>query len=208
MTDKVAPCTQERKRRMGENPIQIRSRNSLLKALISLMEEKPFDKISISDIAVRAELSRQTFYTNFDTKEEILEHFLREIFDQCSLKMKFDSSRLMEFLHYYFGFWETYAPFLRLLLENNLSYLFLRQSRAYYQKVIVRSRSIDTDGRIIPYIQSYAAGVTYELLITWIRNNRDLNLNEISEVAYGLLTGGFIRGDFKINNSTRGDRNG
>ena len=140
MTDKVAPCTQERKRRMGENPIQIRSRNSLLKALISLMEEKPFDKISISDIAVRAELSRQTFYTNFDTKEEILEHFLREIFDQCSLKMKFDSSRLMEFLHYYFGFWETYAPFLRLLLENNLSYLFLRQSRAYYQKMCIRDR--------------------------------------------------------------------
>lgn len=193
---------------MGENPIQIRSRNSLRKALISLMEEKPFDKISISDIAVRAELSRQTFYTNFDTKEEILEHFLREIFNQCSRNMKFDSSKLMEFLRGYFGFWETYAPFLRLLLENNLSYLFLRQSRAYYQEVIVRPRSNYTDGRVIPYIQSYAAGVTYELLITWIRNNRDLNLNEISEVAYGLLTGSFIRGDFKINNSTRGDMNG
>lgn len=193
---------------MGENPIQIRSRNSLRKALISLMEEKPFDKISISDIAVRAELSRQTFYTNFDTKEEILEHFLREIFNQCSRNMKFDSSRLMEFLRGYFGFWETYAPFLRLLLENNLSYLFLRQSRAYYQEVIVRPRSTYTDGRVIPYIKSYAAGVTYELLITWIRNNRDLNLNEISEVAYGLLTGSFIRGDFKINNSTRGDMNG
>lgn len=178
---------------MGENPVQVRSRNSLKRALISLMEEKPFDKISILDITSRANLSRQTFYTNFDTKEEILEYSMNEIFEHCTEALEFDATNLLDFLNKYFRYWEPYVPFLKLLLENGLGYLFLRRSRLYYERVIRPSRR--RDARVLPYIRAYAAGVTYELLSTWIKNNQDLSIDEISAVAYGLLNGDIIRGD-------------
>ena len=53
-----------------ENPISVRSKRLITDALISIMEEKPFSKISIRDIVEKAGLTRQTFYHNFDSKEE------------------------------------------------------------------------------------------------------------------------------------------
>ena len=54
-----------------ENPMSIRSKNALSSSLLKLMMYKHFTDISISDITERAGLSRQTFYTNFEKKEDI-----------------------------------------------------------------------------------------------------------------------------------------
>ncbi len=44
-------------------------------ALISLMEEKDYNSISITDITSKAGLSRVTYYRHFDTKEDVLIRF-------------------------------------------------------------------------------------------------------------------------------------
>ena len=57
-----------------ENPMSVRSKSALAQSLLRMMIDKPFDEISISDITERAGLSRQTFYTNFIKKEDILKY--------------------------------------------------------------------------------------------------------------------------------------
>lgn len=54
------------------NPIAIQSQEWLINALLALMEEKAFKKISITEIAAKADLSRRTFYRIFGTKEDVL----------------------------------------------------------------------------------------------------------------------------------------
>ena len=54
------------------HPSAARSRQWLTAALWALMQEKPFARITISEIAERAQLSRRTFYRNFSSKEELL----------------------------------------------------------------------------------------------------------------------------------------
>ncbi|MGM9538797.1 MAG: TetR/AcrR family transcriptional regulator [Candidatus Onthomonas sp.] len=61
----------------GDNPIALQSQSWLTDALLALMEEKPFEKISVADICRRADLSRQTFYHCFSSKEEILRRLLQ-----------------------------------------------------------------------------------------------------------------------------------
>ena len=48
-------------------------------AMVSLMKEKSYSKIKILDLAVKAGVSRMTFYKYYHTKEEVLGDYLNEI---------------------------------------------------------------------------------------------------------------------------------
>ena len=48
-----------------------RTRKALQETLIQLMGEKPYDAITIQDIADRADIGRTTFYLHFNTKDEL-----------------------------------------------------------------------------------------------------------------------------------------
>ena len=56
----------------GKNPKALTSQKLLLEALNELMDEKEVKDISISELCSRSGVSRQTFYSLFGTKENIL----------------------------------------------------------------------------------------------------------------------------------------
>lgn len=51
---------------------QVRSRAALTGALLSLLEEKPFDQITIREISARAGTGYATFFRHYPTKEALL----------------------------------------------------------------------------------------------------------------------------------------
>ena len=52
----------------------------ILEAILLLMDEKPYDKITVSDIIVKAGIARQTFYRNFRDKNEVIVRYFANIF--------------------------------------------------------------------------------------------------------------------------------
>ena len=54
------------------------AKNLIEQALIDLLKEQPLDKIDVQDLAVAANLSRQTFYYNFKNKQDLLCWILEE----------------------------------------------------------------------------------------------------------------------------------
>lgn len=54
-------------------------KNSIVGALIDLMKEKNFEDISVSEITIRAGVSRVSYYRNFDSKEDILIGSLKDL---------------------------------------------------------------------------------------------------------------------------------
>lgn len=57
-----------------------RTRTLLKTALRELAAEKPFDSITVQDIAARAEVNRATFYAHFEDKYALLNYSVREDF--------------------------------------------------------------------------------------------------------------------------------
>jgi AcrR family transcriptional regulator len=53
-----------------------RSREWIQDALLLLLDEMTYDKISISDITAKAGVARQTFYRNYSGKDDIILQFL------------------------------------------------------------------------------------------------------------------------------------
>ncbi|MCP3935528.1 MAG: TetR family transcriptional regulator [Actinomycetia bacterium] len=60
-----------------------RTRDRLHVALMELFQEKPYDKITVSDLIDRADVGRSTFYAHYDTKDDLLlsglEHLTADI---------------------------------------------------------------------------------------------------------------------------------
>src|SRR5262249_41445888 len=54
-------------KRAGDRRIQ-RTRNTLREALVSLIREKPYDAIAVTEILERANVGRSTFYMHFRNK--------------------------------------------------------------------------------------------------------------------------------------------
>ena len=57
-----------------------RSRRLIVDALLALMREKRFDRITVQEIIDRADVGRTTFYAQFRNKEHVLESELARVF--------------------------------------------------------------------------------------------------------------------------------
>lgn len=62
------------------DPRVIRTRKLLQSALLDLMQEKPFQSISVSDLTKRATLNRATFYLHYLDKFDLLAKTSRDTF--------------------------------------------------------------------------------------------------------------------------------
>ena len=56
------------------------AKRKIKKALISLMKEMPYDRISISSICKKADICRSSFYSNYFNKDEVIDDLL----DDCN----------------------------------------------------------------------------------------------------------------------------
>jgi DNA-binding phage protein len=57
-----------------------RTKSWIFDSLMLLMDEKPYDSITVSDIADKAGVARPTFYRNFDDKDEVVLQYLNSSF--------------------------------------------------------------------------------------------------------------------------------
>lgn len=64
--NRLPPAPKQRQTR------KTRSRQALADALLSLLEEKPFDKITVREITARAEVGYATFFRHYEDQEALL----------------------------------------------------------------------------------------------------------------------------------------
>jgi AcrR family transcriptional regulator len=64
------------------DPRVVRTRQQLREALVSLIEEKGFDALTVQDVTERAKLNRATFYLHYHDKQDLLVKSLRDAIDE------------------------------------------------------------------------------------------------------------------------------
>ena len=68
---------------MKSNSQCLRTSKAITNALISLLKEKPFEKITVQDILDRTPVTRATFYAHFHDKYEIIEKLNEHFMNIC-----------------------------------------------------------------------------------------------------------------------------
>lgn len=173
-----------------ENPMAIRSKNALSSALLKIMITKDFRDISISDITERAGLSRQTFYTNFEKKEDILIYLLHGLFSRYYEQLARVTPVPENLLIDYFIFWGDSRDFLTLLFKQKMGYLFQDCNRAFFvEDTAILDDIFTAEDWQLPYIKAGLAGISYELLYIWITEDQGLSVDVLNSMTTNLLGG-------------------
>lgn len=179
----------------SNNPIAIQSKRRLINSLLELMEEKPYHKINIQELATRAGMDRRTFYRNFDSKEDILIRYMDILGRKyLSLLRSRDELTILTCLHLLFDLVEEHKSFLSLLYKNNLAYFlsdyFNGLIPAISEIMEEKSGAMTTPDKKeeVAYIVTFNLGGFWSILIRWIgtgyKQDKEEIYNIISKVCY------------------------
>lgn len=166
-----------------------RTKERITESLLTLMSKKSFNKISISQIAIEAEVNRSTVYRFFDDKYDIIEDrenkFFEEIknargkIDIFSFKQRLDGEG--EGLYKILRVIDSNRIFLKIIMGVNGEPSFSSRFRTFLLKESQEQRSIIQE--LLPNINSelveiYHISATFGIIQYWI-NNDYLTINEI-----------------------------
>ena len=109
-----------------------RTKSDITAALLRLLEAKPFEKITVLDIASEAKINRATFYVHFTDKFAVLEQLSDLYSDQLSQIMNavnknHDRIPLEEIDALFESYFCTRGPVLKKLISIQSPYINIRQ---------------------------------------------------------------------------------
>lgn len=173
-----------------DNPIAIRSQRLICQSFLEIMYEKPYDKITITEVCRNANLVRETFYRNFSSKEAIVKHILDSKFDELIEKIhNLTQPEIEDFFINYFIYWKKEREFLNFLIDNHLFSIMLNGTmELIYLRIdgIIGSNESD---RTKNYIASLYSGAINNLLFSWVKNDFEENPEEMARIlkSYSIL---------------------
>lgn len=148
---------------------------SIIQATLDLMNKKSLDDISITDIVQRAGVSRNSFYRNFDDKDDIIRRYL---FNETECWMEevhktytslFDSGNFILILleHLY-----EYRDLTSLLMRDNKMYLLEEE----FDNRVRARLSDETD----PWHIAFIAGGIYKMFLYWAETGYQKSPQEVA----------------------------
>lgn len=182
----------------GTNPSALRSRDWLHAALIHLLKERKYNQISIKEICVQADLSRQTFYQIFCSKDEIMEYHFSILFKEfrkyCD---QYSGITILEITQCFFKFFYNHKDFVSILIENNLICFLQHQFEYYLRQIELFHYYNHREGHYTDYTVAFISGALTQILVHWCKSNFELSVETISTLTQSILTGSVFQTDFE-----------
>ncbi len=156
------------------------TRSAIVDALMELLKEMPYGKISISAISERAHVNRSTFYRTFGTKEDVVRAWYRRMFE--GFMRSIPNSQAISIGSYYtrqFMYYQQYKRDLTLLERAGLSHLMLDALEEMF------SERNDTFGRDATsrddvVALAYHTGGIFNTLRRWIADGMSASPNDMA----------------------------
>jgi AcrR family transcriptional regulator len=164
-----------------------RTRGWLLEALLVLLDEKPYEKIGVSDITKKAGVARQTFYRNYDTKDDIVIQYLDDIFKSHLMRIrntpKPDKSGMGIVILRFEQIIEHKEKLTR-LFKGDTEHLFY----SYFQKWedaildLYKDKLTEKEYLLYRYMIKFQLGGSLRLIIDWFKNDMPLSSGKMAEL--------------------------
>ena len=159
-----------------------RTRDALGDALVALMQEKPFDTITVQDVLDRAHVSRSTFYSHYSDKDDLLMSDADDFFERMSMALSAhgDKSDRVFPVQEFFTHIADVQPFYKALVKSGQFQENMELARGHFARGIERRLSELPRGQSIPASERSAiafthAGALLSLLSWWLdRGMREL----------------------------------
>jgi len=154
-----------------------KTKRAIIDAFLTLLKNKDFSDIAISDIALKAQVARPTFYLHYKHKQDVLIEYLDDMFAQYLEEirpvLKEDSRNITATA--LFNQVEKNAEYLRALLDNNTTLIIQDRLHAYIQEVMgmmMEAQLIEGTNSLSDaqcnYITAALAGMAFSVILQWM----------------------------------------
>lgn len=186
---KSTPVRQEEVRESPPPELRAtRTRPALFRALLSLLEEKPFEHLTVRDITARAEIGYRTFFRRYPDKEALLHELAAEEIAQLlamtlPILHTVDSRASTKALAAYV--WEHRPIWASLLTGGAAPVLkeeFVRQARRLAKVKKTANNWLPGDLRVV-----FAVSAVIEVLAWWLEQAKPISIDKMAEVLDRLV---------------------
>ena len=174
----------------GTNTKVLQSRRALAGALISLMQEQPYAKITVQDICARAGVSRQTFYNVCETKEEILRFYLRSVCEEVQQQVPQEELPTLNGVVKFFSlFMEGYQDLLKRMIENQLSGIITEEISRVIRSFAVTFLQKDDQDELFLYSEAMLTGALSGMVVLWLSQETPIEMDRLKQLLRDFLAG-------------------
>lgn len=175
----------------------IKTSNKMCEALVSLLEIKDFEYISIKEICSKANINRSTFYLHYETTRDLLEEvidklehsfsesFLHESLDVNSPTVQSKDLFLItdKYLLPYLSFIRSNKKVFKAAIKNpntfNLDKRYINMCDLYFVPILKRYGVTDEEQK---YVLNFYINGIFSIIKLWIGNDCDMENEAISKI--------------------------
>mgnify|MGYP002716341310 FL=1 len=178
-----------------------KTQTAIKDALITLLEKKRFEEITIQEISNLADVNRSTFYTHFIDKYDLLDNMENEKIDEIRSflessknddELKISESQLRETMDFVINSIGEHLDFYKLMFnlgkESNLHEKLYELLTGHLNHVV---NDNDKIGDIpFPYFMSYVSGAGLSLIRHWVEDENRISKEELIQHFYEIVNNG------------------
>jgi AcrR family transcriptional regulator len=163
----------------SKNPRYLHARQAIDHAFVDLLKEKPYQKITITDITERARLAQHTFYNHYDSKQDLLNSRIDNILDKffqgiSQHDIVFSSSDHDQRLFTeFFQVWRDNVEIVKILNTVDIECLLVDRLREHYTEIYHRLVKTEIPGLskdLADYIINFHVHAYVGILRQWFNN--------------------------------------
>lgn len=161
------------------DPRSVRTRKAFQDAFKALLQIRPLNKISVTEIAERAGFARHTFYNHYETKEDILDNLIDSVLDNFFSgleKWDFLLANPDEEIEMYISFfqvWKENPDIVKILIKTDMDIHLIERLKAYFTQYYYKrvSKEIPSaDIELAKYIIHFNAYTLLGILKPWFQD--------------------------------------
>ena len=175
----------------------IRSRRMIRQAFLELLREKPFERITVTDIANRADINRSTFYAHYPDVRGMIEELMSDVINSSfELIKNVEISDIFKdpkpFLQELMAIGEENMELYRLLGKSDFAIQQVEKMKTVMLEKAATSvdipESIRQSSAFRIQISFFIGGIlnTYQ---QWVQGNLDCSMEEIAQQVGYLIQG-------------------
>ena len=166
-------------KRLSNQEIHENNLEKVEQATIDLLETKEYRKISITDICNQAKISRQTFYKNYSSVDDVISSYLQKVFDHIfqSTVTVTNTGNGAEFYRPIFEEVRDRKEFFQIIFSENESLMF-RQCLSYAERIDHSQIHLEK------YEREFYVGAFFAIIRQWILNDCKEPIDELIEFVF------------------------
>lgn len=175
----------------------VRSAQMIYEGLARLIQEKPFDAITVSDLVKEAKVGRATFYRNFDTIEDVLWLRCDQVADKLmdhlqEYRQNHPDDPPTKILTPLLVYFHSHSELIELLIKAKHVHIFEEAIYNHFLPFIPMFRDyFGVEEEYVPYIMAMRIGSLTKVLMHWIKTGKKQDPVELAD-RLGKILGDMI----------------